>query len=314
MTTLRPVRLPDDIEPLWQIAVACDLEVHPESSTTHEEVRSLLEGSTIDVVSGVRVAVGDDGVLDGFVSTDLDVEGREVVMDAYARPGAGADVLDALVAHGVGYARAEVASLDDPTGWIVGAGAFAEDEVYIGALTHAGLSPVRRMHRMHIDLTTSPSAGVPQLPEGSEIVIVGEDEAGQRVMHELLEEAFVGHWRHVHRPWDEWIEFIRNRGYDSSQWWLATVDGQPAGACLGHEVFAEVNISYVAMLGVLPEYRGRGLARALLFTAFEEARRRDRKALRLGVDTENSTGAPALYASVGLAPVETIDVFELPLD
>jgi len=31
------------------------------------------------------------------------------------------------------------------------------------------------------------------------------------------------------------------------------------------------------------------------------------------VDTENATGAPALYASVGMTPVETIDVFELPL-
>ena len=312
MTTLRAVRLPEDIEPLWQLAVACDLEVLPESTTTHEEIRSLLEGPTVDPVAGVRVAEAEDGRIDGFISTDLDVEGREVIVDAYARPGAGPDVLEALVAHGVAYARAEVAAVEDPSGWVCAGGAFVEDEVYIGALTRAGLRPVRRFHRMHVDLASSPE-GVPALPPGTQIAVVGEDEATQRVVHELLEEAFVGHWRHVHRSWDDWIGFVRNRGYDPSQWWLATVEGTPVGASVGSEILAEIEISYVNMLGVLPEYRGRGLARALLLTAFDDARSRGRKAVRLGVDTENGTGAPALYASVGMAPAETIEAYELPL-
>ena len=159
MTTLRPVSLPDDIEPLWQIAVACDLEIHPESSTTHEEIRSLLEGPTVDLVAGVRVAVGDDGGIEGFVSTDLDAEGREVIVDAYARPGAGADALDALVAHGVSYARAEVAALDDSSEWVCGSGAFADDEaMFAGFATIEGrrvallgrlASRGRRRHHRH---------------------------------------------------------------------------------------------------------------------------------------------------------------------
>jgi ribosomal protein S18 acetylase RimI-like enzyme len=314
VTTLRPVRLPDDLEPLWQVAVACDLAVMPESSTTHEEIRGLLEGPTVDPVAGVRVAEGEDGRIDGFISTDLDVEGREVLVDAYARPGSGPEVLDALIAHGVAYARAEVAALEDPSGWVCAGGAFVQDEVYIGALTRAGLRPVRRFHRMHVDLAAAPSGASATLPVGTEIAVVGEDEAAQRVVHEVLEEAFVGHWRHVRRSFEDWISFVRNRGYDPSQWWLATVDGTPAGASVGSEILAEIDCSYVNMLGVLPDYRGRGIARALLLTAFEEARSRGRKAVRLGVDTENGTGAPALYASVGMAPVETIDAYELPLD
>lgn len=312
MTTLRPVRLPEDLEPLWQIAVECDLAVNPEPTTTHEEVRGLLEGPTVDPVAGVRVATDADGRIQGFVSTDLDVEGREVIVDAYARPGAGADVLDALLAHGVAYARAEVADRADKAAWVCGGGAFVDDEVYIGALTRAGLRPVRRFHRMRIDLAEAPREEV-RLPDGTEIVVVGEDDAAQQVLHEVLEQAFAGHWGHVRRPWEEWIPFVRNRGYDPSQWWLAMVEGRAVGACLGNELFAEVDTSYVGMLGVLSEYRGRGLARALLLTAFEEARRRGRKAVRLGVDTENGTGAPALYASVGMSPAETIEAYQLSL-
>ena len=78
--------------------------------------------------------------------------------------------------------------------------------------------------------------------------------------------------------------------------------------------FAEVGSSYVSMLGVLPQFRGRGLGRALLLTAFAEAARRGRTSVRLGVDTENGTGAPALYAGVGMTPVETIEAYEQPLD
>jgi ribosomal protein S18 acetylase RimI-like enzyme len=313
VTTLRPVRLPEDLEPLWQIAVACDLAVMPESSTTHEEIRGLLEGPTVDPVAGVRVAESEDGRIDGFISTDLDVEGREVLLDAYARPGAAPDVLDALIAHGVAYARAEVATVEDPAGWVCAGGAFVQDEVYIGALSRAGLRPVRRFHRMHVDLAAAPTGVSPALPPGSEIVVVGADEAAQRVVHEVLEEAFVGHWRHVHRSFEDWIGFVRNRGYDPSQWWMATVQGTPAGASVGSEILAEIDCSYVSMLGVLPDYRGQGIARSLLLTAFEDARVRGRKAVRLGVDTENGTGAPALYASVGMTPVETIEAYELSL-
>ena len=312
VTTLRPVNVTDDLEDLWQVAVECERAVIPEVTTTHEEIRSALTGPGVDLDSGVRAAVDDTGFIEGYVATELDPEGREVIVDAYARPGVDASVIDVLLAHGLSYARAEAAKLDDPTGWICGAGAFVGDDVYVKALSNAGFTPVRRFHRMRIDFTEVDRQDVPTLPGGTTIAVVSEDD--QRIVHEVLEEAFVGHWRHVHRSWDDWISYFRNRGYDPSQWWLVTVDGEPAAAMVGNEGFAEVGSSYVSMLGVLPQYRGRGLGRALLLTAFEEAASRGRTSVRLGVDTENGTGAPALYASVGMTPVETIEAYEQPLD
>ncbi|HTY72611.1 MAG TPA: GNAT family N-acetyltransferase [Actinomycetes bacterium] len=312
MTELRPLRLPEDLEPLWRIAFEAEQAVHPDLVTTHEEVRTLLEGPGVDMREGVRVAVDDRGEVVGFVATEVDPPGREVRVDAYARPGSPTDLLALLLEHGVRYARGVAVARSAEPGWVCLGGAYVDDAAYVAALGAAGLAPVRRFHRMHLDLRTArPQA--PVLPEGTTITVVGPDEAAQRELHEVLEEAFEGHWRHVRHPWPEWIAWVSNRGYDPTQWWLARVDGVPAGALLGDDTLAESDTAYVSMLGVLAPYRGRGLARALLLTAFEEARRRGRIALRLGVDTENGTGAPALYASVGMSAAQTVEAYELPL-
>ena len=90
--------------------------------------------------------------------------------------------------------------------------------------------------------------------------------------------------------------------FDPTQWWLASVDGKPAGVSLGNEHLAENGWGYVGTLGVVKEFRGRGIARLLLETAFAEAHARGRVGVKLGVDSENSTGAPALYGAVGMVP------------
>jgi mycothiol synthase len=314
VTTLRPVLLPEDLEPLWEIALACEAAVIDEPTTTHEEVRSQLESPDGDLVDGTRVAVDDAGGLSGFLAVEVDAAARQVLVDAYARPGAGSEVLDLLLAHGVAYARRRAGTQDDATGWVAGGGAFPSDKVYIEALTNAGFRPVRRFHRMKVEVDPASPPEVPALPEGVRVTVVGEDEALQRAVHEVLEVAFEGHWRHTRHTWEDWIGYTSNRGYDPTQWWLATVDGEPAGAVVSNETLADVGGGYVSMLGVLEPYRGRGLGRGLLLTAFAEAARRGRTSVRLGVDTENGTGAPALYASVGMTPAEVIDAYELPLD
>lgn len=309
MTTLRPVRLPDDLDALWRVAVACEAEVLDEPITTREEIRSQLESPEADIVDGVRVALDDDGEMVGFVAIEVDEVGTEVMVDAYARPGAGSEVLDLLLGHGVAYAKSRAPA--GVEGWYASAGVLLTDVPYAQAVAQAGFRPVRRFHRMKVEHTELIEP--PVVPSGWEITAVGEDDAGQRAVHSVLEEAFAEHWRHVHHPWDDWIGYFRNRGYDPTQWYLATVDGAPVGALVGNETSAELGSTYVSMLGVLKPFRGQGIARALLLTAFAEGQRRGRTSARLGVDTENGTGAPALYASLGMTPAEVVDAYELPL-
>jgi ribosomal protein S18 acetylase RimI-like enzyme len=66
---------------------------------------------------------------------------------------------------------------------------------------------------------------------------------------------------------------------------------------------------WVATLGVRRAWRGRGIARSLLATAFAEYRRRGKRGVSLGVDAESPTGANRLYERVGMRPVTNTVVY-----
>jgi ribosomal protein S18 acetylase RimI-like enzyme len=65
-------------------------------------------------------------------------------------------------------------------------------------------------------------------------------------------------------------------------------------------------------IGTLRAFRGRGLARLLLQTAFAEFGRRGQLTVSLGVDADNPTGAVALYESVGMQVRHETLRYELP--
>ena len=66
---------------------------------------------------------------------------------------------------------------------------------------------------------------------------------------------------------------------------------------------------YVDSLGVLKEWRGRGIGKALLRRSFAELAGRGSPEVRLGVDTQNVHGAVALYEGVGMSVYRRYDVF-----
>ena len=57
---------------------------------------------------------------------------------------------------------------------------------------------------------------------------------------------------------------------------------------------------YVGAIGVRPAWRGQGLGKALLQRTFAEFRRRGTTRVTLDVDSQNATGAVALYERVGM--------------
>lgn len=80
-------------------------------------------------------------------------------------------------------------------------------------------------------------------------------------------------------------------------WWLAFQDGQPAGVCLLTELGdgAGWDLSY---LGVVPEFRGRGLGQTLTLHALHAARTLGASEVVVAVDARNAP-ALALYQAAG---------------
>ncbi len=315
MTTLRPVDFDADLDAIFEVAYACELEVVDDPDTTREDIRNLIESPDADLVHGTRVATDDDDTIVGFVSLEVDRAGREIFADAYVAPGRPDGAWDQLLQHAGQYAEGLVAGepADQRSGWVLAAGSYSSDDRYAAVLRRAGMTPVRRFHTMaiHFDPANPPKA--PQPLPGVGLSVVGEDEELSRTAHALWSESFSEHWRFVTRPYDAFMMHSRSRSFDPTQWWIASVDGVPAGICLGNDHLAELRWGYVSTLGVLAEFRGRGLARLMLETFFAQAFDRGRVGVKLGVDTENHTGAPALYASVGMTPSRVIDAWERAL-
>jgi GNAT superfamily N-acetyltransferase len=91
--------------------------------------------------------------------------------------------------------------------------------------------------------------------------------------------------------------------HHSEWWWIATVQGRPAGCILLCESAASSGCIEVAYMGVAAEFRRRGLGRRMLRRAAAMACRQGREALTVAVDAAN-TGAATLYADEGYREID----------
>jgi ribosomal protein S18 acetylase RimI-like enzyme len=174
----------------------------------------------------------------------------------------------------------------------------ASNEVKQQVYAEAGGVVIRRFFRMSISFRDDEVIDVPSPRPGVVLRNLTADETDLRTMHALVDTAFADHFGHEAESFEAWRRHtVDGSCGDLSLWWLATVGGRPAAGLYG-SVLPESG--YVDTLGTLREYRGRGLARLLLLTAFAEFHRRGLRKVALGVDATNPTGAVALYESVGM--------------
>jgi ribosomal protein S18 acetylase RimI-like enzyme len=110
------------------------------------------------------------------------------------------------------------------------------------------------------------------------------------------------------RAIDEIMAGHRAQGkFHPDYWWLAIVDGVPAGVVLLAEM-ADGTSWELAYLGVVPEQRGRGLARSLLTHALHALSERSAAYVILAVDERNRP-ARRLYEALGFVQIESSDVY-----
>jgi mycothiol synthase len=173
----------------------------------------------------------------------------------------------------------------------------AEPDAAARALFEArGYREVRRFYEMAIELTEAPSE--PALPAGLVVDELRDDE--YEAFYEVLNEAFAEHWEWHPQPYDEWLERRRGQHRDEHGpvWWVVRAGDELAAVTRNDASVA--GGGYVGAIGVRPAWRGKGLAKALLQRTFAEFWRRGTMRVTLDVDSENATGAVALYEGVGM--------------
>ncbi|MFD9307892.1 GNAT family N-acetyltransferase [Streptomyces sp. NPDC060048] len=173
-----------------------------------------------------------------------------------------------------------------------------------------GYRTVRRYQVMTRSL--DPAEAPPAPPAGLTLRPCDGDEAQRRRAHALIEETFAEHFGHVDRPYEPWLDHIDARGLDWSLVWIASL---PALGDVGVLLTRDdrTSMGWVSHLGVAKDARGRGVGGFLLRHGFAAYAARGRSTVGLGVDTDNETGALALYEAHGMAMHYAVNTWELPL-
>jgi mycothiol synthase len=159
-----------------------------------------------------------------------------------------------------------------------------------------GYREVRRFYSMAIELTEEPAAAV--VPDG--LVVDELHDHEYEAFYEALNESFAEHWEWHPDPYDEWLERRQGQHRDEQgPIWFVVRDGEELAAVTRNDADVAGG-GYVGAIGVRPAWRGKGLGKALLYRTFAEFWRRGTTRVTLDVDSQNATGAVALYERVGM--------------
>ena len=134
-------------------------------------------------------------------------------------------------------------------------------------------------------------------------------------LYDTVRDAFRDHFGYVDRPREQGLDRFRAFAsmdmWDNGLTWMAFDGAECVGNIVATATYdADPSLGYIPNLGVRPGWRGRGLARALLYTAFGELYRRGKPGVALHVDADSLTGATRLYESVGMDEVRRTAVYE----
>ncbi|WP_328436500.1 GNAT family N-acetyltransferase [Streptomyces sp. NBC_00444] len=135
------------------------------------------------------------------------------------------------------------------------------------------------------------------------------DEADRVRVHALYQGTFAEHFDFQPRTYRQWLHDIDAESLDWSLVWIvSTEDLGDVGFLIARDDRAAMG--WIRSIGVLGEARARGLGGLLLRHAFAAFAARGRDTVGLGVDTDNATGAPGLYARHGMTVHYAVDTWE----
>lgn len=293
--TIRPARM-EEVEPAAEFLNEHSRRLHGVDDQPASELRQYWESPDVDFEHDVLVAEASGGSLVGYA--DLGLHGEHIWLDLRGlEPEPLRALLDAIEARAVE---------KKPGAGLIGYTS-ESDQVVRDLYEQAGYRVTRHSYRMEISLDGG--APEPQWPEGFTVRTArpGEEER----VYEAHMSSFADTWMFEREPFELWSHwFLKDASFDPSLWFLAEAGDELAGIALTRESENEPGLGWVRILGVVPQFRQRGLAQALLRHAFGEYVSRGLERVGLGVDAESPTGAVRVYERAGMRVARTNLILE----
>ncbi len=297
--TTRPAT-PDDVRACYDLVIALDIAEYGEPDYDESDVREDWSRERFDLARDSWLVHAPDGRLMGYADA-WDKRPHELVMaDVFVHPD-GPDLYPWLFDRVHEWLEPHVAAAGRT---VVHAFNTEPNLRRAAALRDRGYDVCRVFRRMVLDPDVPVAAPAP----GPGVVIRQATPDDLRTCWSVQGESFAEHFDFSPESYETWL--ARQTGSDSYRpqyWWLAEVDGVPAGVLIGQQ---HEESGWVKSLGTLPWARGRGVGTALLLTAFAAFRADGLPKVGLGVDSDNSTGAMALYERLGMRADQRYDCYE----
>ena len=292
-----------DLDPVVALLDDVQLDVMGETEDVREYLQWIWHVPYVDLARDT-VLVGEGSDLVGYGESFWDpATGGPMHVGGAVRPShRGRGIGTAILRRNVEMAETRSAS------GIRHPGVFVADGSARALLEANGFVHVRNFYTMALAL---PSDRPPVRPEGIEIRAfeTGRDE---RSLFEVHQASFADHWGFVPETYETFV----GEWFESSDWapeltYLAWAGEEPVGHAAALEFAAR---GYVAALGVIPAWRGRGIAQALLHRAFADLAARGQPEVTLGVDAASPTGAVGLYEKAGMSVRYEFRTYDLGTD
>ncbi|HEX3326594.1 MAG TPA: GNAT family N-acetyltransferase [Actinomycetota bacterium] len=240
----------------------------------------------------LAVVEGNDGELAGYLTTRVDDDSADMYFEGFTA--------EAFLGRGIGKALIEEAEerasklaqrLQKP----VTLETDVNDDRARDLLARRGFEKTGASFPMFMDLHDP--APAPDWPEGVELrpYVQGPDD------HEFFDVMARGFELDPSFTLDSWLERQGLPDFSPDLWWFAqAAEGPVAALECRKQWHAQTDTGWIKNIATLPEWRRRGVGRALLYHAFARFRELGRTRAVLGVDADNPTQAKNFYERIGM--------------
>jgi len=315
--TMRPYAGDADLEAIANLINTCEAVDQLDEGTSVSELQQQFDEPSLDKARDIRLWENADGQLAGMGRLWIPPVGK--VIDGFlwfrVLPTARGGDLDRQI---VAWAEGRMREVSQERGVQVklrsGSRAYQSDSPSktlrdrIALLESCGFIADRYFFTMERSL----SLPIPesQLPDGFTIRQVRSNKDAEAWV-ELFNQSFIDHWNHHDLTVESYEHWLTDPDYKPELDLVAiAADGTFAAFC--HcDISPEDNKrsgrneGWISTLGTRRGFRRKGLGRAMLLAGMQRLKVAGVDTARLGVDTENPSGAGQLYESVGFRKVYT---------